>query len=143
MDGALLHHDDDYALLVTASLRNRGLVRVRLQDHARSAYVYGLNTSRWRPDEPVEWGDHLRVERIFEDHEWIEAQEIITDRHLAPVRPPPDPTDRWLALRIKSIVASEREKFRRKAFVWTAVAIVPCDFLITSGDTSSTGTEED
>jgi len=138
VEGVLLNREDDYALLVTSSLRNQGLVRVRLQDYARSAYVYGLDTSQWRPDESVEWGDHLRVERIFEDHEWIEAQETITDRCLIPVRPPPDPADRWLALRIKSIVASKRQKVSHKAFVWTSVVIVPCDFLLTSGNPIST-----
>lgn len=140
VEGLLLGANDDSALIVTSTLRNRGLVRVRLNERGKSAYVYGVSAGSWRPEEAVEWGKHLRVEGIFAQHEWIEAQEVITDRILVPLVPPLDDEDQWLAVRVKAVVANKRQKLRRRSVSWTAEDVVPGAFTeLRHGDEELTG----
>jgi hypothetical protein len=128
VEGVLIGRDNDYAVIVTASLRNPGLAVVALSETAKSTYLYGLAATDWLSDASVEWGTHLRVTPLFEEHEWIEAEEVITDRVLVPVPAPTDPSGTWLAFLVTAIVARSPGTFR-KGLAWNAATVVPCGFV--------------
>lgn len=119
---ALLAGNDARALDVTVELRNTGASRIPLSDVVKVAYVYGVQRSSWRSHASLDWGEQLRVVPIFERHEWVEAQEVISDEMLVPV--PHEDGEEWLAYRIECMVASA-DRPRRRPLRWTAYTVVP------------------
>ncbi len=122
LSATLLAGDDARALDVTVELRNTGASKIPLSDVVKVVYVYGVRRSTWNSAASLDWGDPLKVVPIFQHHEWVEAQEVISDEVLVPV--PPEDDEEWLAYRIECMVASA-DRPRRRALRWTAYTMVP------------------
>jgi hypothetical protein len=111
------------AIVIATSVKNDGLSQVRFLDDLKVVSVFGLRASQWIPGIDQDWGEQLMILTVLDGHEWIEAQETITDQVLVAVPDDSDRTDPWLAFRLVLRVASEGR--RDKRLKWTATAVVP------------------
>ena len=103
------------ALHVCVTFRNTGLSQIPLSENAKQVYTYATSGDDWDPARNVDWGDYLKLTPLFGEHEWIEAQEIVTDEVLVPV-------PHAAAYRLVALVGSARR--RTKALQWTAEAVI-------------------
>jgi hypothetical protein len=103
------------ALRVCVTFKNTGLSQIPLNENAKQVNVYTTSAESWDPAKNVDWGAHLKLTPLFEEHDWIEAQEIVTDEVLVPV-------PLVHAYRLVAKVASARR--RGKALLWTAETVI-------------------
>jgi hypothetical protein len=128
--------DQEYAgIVVATSVKNDGLSQVRFLDDLKVVSVFGLRASQWIPGMDQDWGKQLMIFTVLDGHEWIEAQETITDQVLVAVPDDSDRTDPWMAFRLVLRVASEGRGGKR--LKWTASAVVPA--ALRSADQATKG----
>lgn len=102
------------ALRIRASATNTGASIVYLKDHAKIVRVYATALADATPGVSLDWGKHLVVMSVLTDHNWIEAQETVSEELLAAV-----PYSGRLAYRVELVIGSKKNKR------WSASAIVP------------------
>lgn len=109
-------------LKVTARLRNAGLSKLPLRTQA--VFVYGIHAAP-TSENPIATGEQQlgKPRKIFAAHQWIEAQETVTDEILFLL---PDSQSageqEWLAFRVECRVYAKRRS--KGALTWTASAVV-------------------
>lgn len=110
---------------VTATLKNVGLSRLPLKADRQIAFLYGRRASEWTPSANLHWddGQPLILRRIFTAHEIVEAQETIQDEVVFALDD--DPTDRWLAFRVKVLVVGQSPWYRDKPTAWVTNRELP------------------
>jgi hypothetical protein len=123
-------------LKVTATLRNAGLSKLPLRTQA--LFIYGIYAAP-TVDNPIATKEQQlgKPKKIFAAHQWIEAQETVTDELLFLL---PDSQfaseHEWLAYRVECRVYAKRR--RKGALNWTASALVPAERGKKGGTSSST-----
>ena len=123
-------------LKVRATLRNAGLSKVPLRTQA--VFLYGIYAAP-TADNPIATAEQQigKPKKIFAAHEWIEAQETVTDELLFPVPNSRHASEHaWLAFRVECRVYAKRR--RKGALNWTASAIVPAELDESQGPASAT-----
>jgi hypothetical protein len=124
-------------LKVRATLRNAGLSKLPLRTQA--VFIYGISAAP-TADNPIATREEQlgRPKKIFAAHQWIEAQETVTDELLFLMPDSQFANEReWLAFRVECRVYAKRR--RKGALNWTASALVPADAGEVDGTSSSTG----
>lgn len=109
-------------LKVRATLKNAGLSKLPLRTQA--VFVYGIYAAA-SEDNPINTGEQQlgKPRKIFAAHQWIEAQETVTDEILMLVPDSHSASEHdWLALRVECRVYARRRK--EGALTWTASAVV-------------------
>jgi hypothetical protein len=112
-------------LKVRATLRNAGLAKLPLRTQA--VFVYGIYAAP-TAENPIATKERQlgKPRKIFAAHQWIEAQETVTDEVLFLVPDSQSANDHeWLAFRIECRVYAKRRK--PGALTWTASAVVPAE----------------
>ena len=99
------------AIKVTASLKNVGLTKLPLRVARVTVFAIRPN------DDDVEESE-LEKQRVFADHEWLEAEERITDEMLFLV---PDNSD-LLGVRV-TCEAIEGRRWRKGGLGWAATTV--------------------
>jgi hypothetical protein len=123
-------------LKVRATLRNAGLSKLPLRTQA--VFVHGIYAAP-TADNPIATREQQlgKPKKIFAAHQWIEAQETVTDELLLLL---PDSQfaseHEWLAFRVECRVYAKRR--RKGALNWTASALVPAEVGEGDGTSSST-----
>jgi hypothetical protein len=123
-------------LKVTATLRNAGLSKLPLRTQA--VFLYGIYAAP-TAENPIATGEQQlgKPKKIFAAHEWIEAQETVTDELLFLVPDSQFASEHdWLAFRVECRVYAKRR--RPGALSWTASAVVPAEVGEGDGMSSST-----
>jgi hypothetical protein len=92
------------ALRIKATMVNTGARIVQFEKDVKVVYVHGVAPEDTAPGVSVDWGQKLVLARVFDDHEWIEAQETISDEVLVTV------PSRRLIYQLRLIVASSKKK---------------------------------
>jgi hypothetical protein len=123
IQGSLFIFDDRYLVRVTASLRNAGLTKLPLEQSGKVVYLYGIDLANWSPEANVNWRK-LMITPAFQDHAWVEPQEVITDELLIPV-PTENHATSWLAYKIRIRVMGKRGRLRGGGTVWDTSLVVP------------------
>jgi hypothetical protein len=123
-------------LKVTATLRNAGLSKLPLRTQA--VFIYGVYAAPTAKNPIATREQQLgKPKKIFAAHQWIEAQETVTDELLLLV---PDSQfaseHEWLAFRVECRVYAKRR--RKGALNWTASALVPAEVGEGGGTSTST-----
>jgi hypothetical protein len=109
-------------LKVRATLRNAGLSKIPLRTQA--VFLYGIYAAPTEENTIATREQQLgKPKKIFAAHQWIEAQETVTDELLFLL---PDSQfaseHEWLAFRVECRVYAKRR--RKGALSWTASAVV-------------------
>jgi len=118
--GHVLDADDLRAIRAHVELRNTGAAKIPLR--AKGVWVYGLNSDSAAAR--AGWGDHLAAVKVLTHHDWLEAQETISDDVLIPLPDELAEIDSRLAYRLEFRVY-ELRKGAKGGIQWTAEAIVP------------------
>jgi hypothetical protein len=123
-------------LKVRATLHNVGLSKLPLRTQA--VFIYGIYAAP-TADNPIATREQRigKPKKIFAAHEWIEAQETVTDEllFLLPDSQIAGEHD-WLAFRVECKVYAKRRK--PGALSWSASALVPAEGGESGGPISST-----
>jgi hypothetical protein len=123
-------------LKVQASLRNVGLSKLPLRTQA--VFLYGIYAAA-TAENPIATAEQQlgKPKKIFAAHQWIEAQETVTDEILL-LLPDSQFTSEheWLAFRVECRVYAKQR--RKGALSWTASALVPSELGKKGGASSST-----
>jgi hypothetical protein len=123
-------------LKVRATLRNAGLSKLPLRTQA--VFIYGVYAAP-TADNPIATREQQlgKPRKIFAAHQWIEAQETVTDELLLLV---PDSQfaseHQWLAFRVECRVYGRRRS--KGALTWTASAVVAAEARDGDGTNTST-----
>jgi hypothetical protein len=102
------------------ALKNSGLSKLQLRDHAKVVRIFASPTSAWSPKANLVW-QKLIVTEVFVDHGWVEAQETITDAILVPIDQSSGP---WLAFRAQASVWAERRVGQSSGTRWLTNTIL-------------------
>jgi hypothetical protein len=122
--GSLIQLRGADLLKVAVSVHNAGLSSVTLYKGRRFIRLFGVTKSSIASGSNVHWGEPLMITRILNNHEWIEAQETLTEEVLIPV-PLPKDSATWLAFRVEAQVWSQPRRDSKEGIRWVADAIVP------------------
>jgi len=105
--------------VAVVTLANKGLTRLRFQPGAKVMYLYAAR--RMPASEvvvPAE--DKIVVDEILTGHDWLEAQESVTEQVVFVL-----PKDDWLTLRFEAQVWAARRRWRRRGIRWIASSAIP------------------
>jgi hypothetical protein len=120
-------------LKVKATLRNVGLSKLPLRTQAVFLYgIYAAGTA----ENPIATAEQQlgKPKRIFAAHQWIEAQETVTDELLLLLPDSQSASEHeWLAFRVECRVYAKQR--RKGALSWTASALAPAE--VGDGDDTS------
>jgi hypothetical protein len=117
------------ALKVVATFRNTGLSKIVLSEDKGSVYVFRVTKDEWPQLANISWGQHLKLARIFEEDEEVDAQESIADQVLLPLTTERDRLHLPVAYRVAGTVAARRSRvwFSQGPFEWTAHVVLPAE----------------
>lgn len=109
------------------TLKNTGQSRIPLNSKMKAARLFGMVDSQ-ESDGPAEtrW-ERIKTTPIFEQHEWLEAYETVTDTVVYRL-PAPGSHHIWhTAYQVEAIVGARRRLLTRKGVQWQAraVAFIP------------------
>jgi hypothetical protein len=108
---------------VDITLRNTGASKIELDQDLCVLYLYAATAADVRPGINVNWGEHIVITQILADHGWIEAQEVVREEVLIPLRVDDAENAPPVAYKIVCKVIAKRV-FWRKNVQWTANAVV-------------------
>jgi hypothetical protein len=128
VSGSLFTFGDDRIVKATVTLRNAGLSKLPLKNNGKFVRLYGSPAVSWTPNANIFW-QQLMHTPIFEGHQWVEAQETVTDEVLIPVPflEAKGEGGGWLAFRVHAQVWGERRPGHRAGPRWGATTLVPAD----------------
>ena len=123
-------------LKVRATLRNAGLSKIPLRTQA--VFIYGIYAAP-TVENPIATKEQQlgKPKKIFAAHQWIEAQETVTDEVLF-LMPDSQLRASTTGLHSEPSAGSTRSARRRGALNWTASAMVPAEVGEGGGASSST-----
>ncbi len=121
IDAELLAIGDLQVIRAKVALKNTGLSKLPLKDHAKVVRLYATPVMEWAPQANFTW-QKLMMAEIFVDQGWVEAQETISDALLFPVDESGGP---WLAFRAQASVWAERRSGRSSGTRWLTNTILP------------------
>jgi hypothetical protein len=105
--------------VAVVTLANKGLTRLRFQPGAKVIYLY---TAPRMPSSqivmPAE--EKMVADEIFIGHDWLEAQESVSEQAVFVL-----PKDDWLTLRFEAQVWAARRRWRRRGVRWIASSVIP------------------
>lgn len=100
-------------LYVTVTLKNSGLARVPLDRQLKFITTYDTTRVSWNDGRNHEWGKELLLTPVFDDHDFMEPGESISEDVVIPLpaKAKNDPRD---AVRIKAEVWALPNRWRRE-----------------------------
>jgi hypothetical protein len=120
----VLSHGSQSFVKAIVTLLNCGLTKIPFAPRRNSIYLYGLDSSKLRPGANINWQRHLILTPIFSSHEWVEAQETITDEVLIPLPPPAEDDRIWLAYKLHAEVWGKKRMRPWKSSRWIADSVI-------------------
>jgi hypothetical protein len=84
VNGERVAADSVEAIRARVTLKNTGASNVPL--HRKALRVFAVGPDGWGTTKTPEW-ERLATVPVFEEHEWVESEEVISDEVLIPVRP--------------------------------------------------------
>ena len=114
---ALLAIDNERAIRARIVVKNTGATDIPMR--TKALYVYSVDQADW--DAPLEWKEVVAVS-VFNDHEWVESQETISDETLVPLPIPGEDAPAPRAYKVECRIYDQRRK--PGAIRWTSNAIV-------------------
>jgi hypothetical protein len=121
IDAELMVIGDRQVIKAKVALKNAGLSKLPLREHAKVVRLYGIPISARSPQANFAW-QKLIIAEVFEDQGWVEAQETIHDAILLPVDQDAGP---WLAFRAQASVWAERRAGISSGTRWLTNTILP------------------
>jgi hypothetical protein len=123
VEATLDHLRSDPYLIVSVSMKNEGLGRIRLARDMSLIRVDALPSHEWTPGANARWHEDkpIMITAIFHKHEWIEPGELIADQVLLPLPREKPPA---VAYQVRAWVRVPR-RGRKTGIAWSANAVIP------------------
>ena len=103
-------------LCITIVFKNTGLSRLPLNNNMKAIRLFGMVSQMDRGPGETEW-ERIVTLPILDQHEWLEAQETVTDTVVYRL---PVSVDIHAAYRVEAIVGARRRPITRKRVQWQA-----------------------
>lgn len=123
VEATLDHLQADVFLIVSVSMKNEGLGRIRLEPDMSLIRVDALLADDWVPGATARWREEkpIMITAVFHKHGWIEPGETIADQVLLPLPREKPPA---VAYQVRAWVRAPR-RLRKTGIAWSANAVIP------------------
>lgn len=121
---------DGLYLCVTVTVKNAGLSRVRLNNNMKAVRILGTVGAASGDAGEADW-ERITTLRILGQHEWLEAQETVTDTVVYRLPTSGQSAPRYRLYQIEAIVGARPRLLTRKRVQWQArtVAFLPPNYF--------------
>jgi hypothetical protein len=120
---AILRSGSSYQLCVSITLTNAGQSRIPLDNEMKFVRVSGTQRREVDELEAAEW-TNLTAEDIFDEHEWLEGQETVTDTVLFDLPSPSGSGEHSDFYKIEVIVGARQHRVTRRGSLWQTRSVV-------------------
>lgn len=130
--GSMFNGPSGRAVKAIVSVKNTGLTKIALQSDGKIVRLDGVPQSELSAaasgQANISWQE-LMLTAILEDHEWIEAQETVTDEVLLAVSGGGSSAghDEWIAFRLRVAILAAPRRLHRRGASWAANVIMAGD----------------
>lgn len=113
----LMESTDLSTLRIVVSLKNAGLSKIPLNEKMKAVRVFRMRNAPVDRATPAQW-ERILTFPLLEQHDWLEAQETITDELLCVVPNASPPDHPFVAYQVEALVGAQPRLITRKRTRW-------------------------